>query len=345
MSENEKIILKGLDLKELENWVTEIGEKPFRAKQVFHWMYKQGAMSISEMTNLSKKFLKKSDSKTVISLLKIKLVAASKIDDTRKYLFQLKDGELIESVYMNDGKRVTLCLSTMVGCNIGCPYCATGLMGYKRKLTTGEIIDQFFVINNSEDNPITNVVFMGMGEPFLNYENSIKAAKILNNEAGPALSNRHITISTCGIIPAIKKIADQGYRFNLAISLNGSNNRQRDELVPINTKYPINDLLEAAKYYYKKIHRKITFEYILIKDFNDTPEDAKRLIKMLSSLPCKLNIIPFNENSHVKYKCPDENTINKFMNLIIKAPFVVTIRRSKGQDISAACGQLYAEHS
>lgn len=328
------------DLKiELEN----IDEKKFRADQIFVWIYKKNVLAFEEMSNLSKNLRQKLDEEFDLSLLKVNKVAESPSDGTRKYLFELNDGNFIESVYMQEGDRVTLCISTMVGCPVRCPYCATGLMGFTRHLTTAEIVNQYLYINGKEDNPITNIVFMGMGEPFLNYDNAIKAAQIFNSPSGPAVSARKITISTCGIVPAINRFTKEEHKFKLAISLNGSNDEQRNIMVPINVKYSINTLLPTIKKYTHRSGQRVTFEYILVKDFNDSAEDAKRLKSMLSGFPCKLNVIPYNENSHCAFKAPDESGLNKFVKRLYNAPFAVTVRRSKGLDIAAACGQLYAE--
>lgn len=333
--------IKGLTLPELENWVAEIGESPFRAKQIYRWMYQRGARSFEEMSDLSKNLRDKLAEMASVSTLQTDTRLRSKIDQSVKYLFRLSDGNAVEAVYMVEGKRLTLCLSTMVGCPVGCAYCATGIMGFKRNLTAGEIVDQLLLIQQDQQKKATNIVFMGMGEPFLNYDNVIKAASILNSELGQEIAARRIIISTVGIIPAIHRFADEGHRFKLAISLNASTDAQRNELVPVNIKHPLWELMAAVKYYTDRSKRRVTFEYILIKDFNDTPQDARRLIKMLGQIPCKLNIIPYNQNEFLPYKTPSEDKLNKFLKDLYQAPFAVTVRRSKGLDIAAACGQLY----
>jgi 23S rRNA (adenine2503-C2)-methyltransferase len=244
-------------------------------------------------------------------------------------------------VYMVEGNRITVCLSTMIGCPIGCPYCATGIMGFKRNLTAGEIVDQFLWIQREQSQKITNVVLMGMGEPFLNYEAVVKAAAILNSELGAEIAARRITISTVGIVPQIYRYADEGQRYKLAISLNAVNDRQRNELVPINQKYPLSELMKAVNHYTQKSRRRVTFEYVLIKGVNDGARHARELITLLSKIPCKLNIIPYNANEFLPYKAPGEKELDRFLSKIYQAPFAVTVRRSKGQDIAAACGQLY----
>ncbi len=333
--------IKGLTLPELEHWVSEIGEKPFRAKQIYRWMYKKNARSFEEMSDLSKELQIKLSKLATLSLLGISRRIQSKIDQSVKYLFRLPDEQAVEAVYMVEGKRATVCLSTMVGCPIACPCCATGIMGFKRHLTTGEIIDQLLFIQRDRQSAVTNIVFMGMGEPFLNYDNVIKAASILNSELGPEIAARRIIISTAGIVPEIYRYADEEHRFKLAISLNATMDTQRNELVPVNIKYPLRNLLSAVRYYTKKSRRRVTFEYVLINDFNDSEQDARRLIKMLGQIPCKVNVIPFNQNEFLPYKAPSEARLEQFLKHLYRAPFAITVRRSKGQDISAACGQLY----
>ncbi|MDO9548268.1 MAG: 23S rRNA (adenine(2503)-C(2))-methyltransferase RlmN [Candidatus Marinimicrobia bacterium] len=337
----EKTILKGLTLNELESWIAEIGEKPFRARQIYQWMYKKNVRSFDEMLNLSKGLREKLVDTASLSLLGIHEKVESHLDNSIKYLFRLNDGQAVEAVYMEEGKRITVCLSMMGGCPIACPCCATGVMGFKRHLSSGEIIDQLLLIQNDLDAKATNIVFMGMGEPFLNYENVIKAASLLNSELGPEIAARRITISTAGIAPEIRRFAEEGHRYKLAVSLNGTTDTQRDEMVPINRKYPLRDLLAAIQYYTKLSRRQITFEYILIDGFNDSEQDAKRLIGLLAQVPCKINVIPYNENEFLPYKSPSEQNLNNFLKHLYRAPFVVTVRRSKGQDIAAACGQLY----
>ncbi|MCF7885350.1 MAG: 23S rRNA (adenine(2503)-C(2))-methyltransferase RlmN [Candidatus Marinimicrobia bacterium] len=340
-----KEILSGKTLTELETTMQSIGEKSFRARQIYKWINKKSVHDFQKMTDLSKDLRNKLTDSFKIKTLEIQEKEHSEIDDSVKYLFKLEDGNFIESVLMQDSDRHTICLSTMIGCPIGCPYCATGLIGLKRNLTAGEIVEQLLWVAKDSEIDLTNIVFMGMGEPFLNYENSIKAAQIFNTELGPEISTRKIVISTCGIIPKLYDYTDQGYKFKLAISLNGTTNKQRDEMVPINKKYPLEELIKAAKYYTNNSRNRITFEYILIKDFNDSLEDARRLRQLLSDFPCKLNIIPYNENEQINFQAPSEQKLDQFVNELYKSPFAVTVRRSKGQDISAACGQLYGKNN
>ena len=342
MNKNKKQILNYSidDLKfELEN----IGEKKFRADQIFVWLHKKNALSFEEMSNLSKGLREKLDKKFIIAPLKVSKIAESPNDGTKKYLFELQDNNFVESVYMQEGDRVTLCVSTMVGCPVRCPYCATGMMGFSRHLTVSEIVAQYSYINAKEDVPITNIVYMGMGEPFLNYDNVIESANIFNAPSGAEISARKITISTCGIVPAINRYIKEGHKFKLAVSLNASNDDQRNIMVPVNVKYSLNMLIPSIKRYTETTGQRVTFEYILVDDFNDSNMDAQRLKALLGTFPCKLNVIPYNENTHCAFKAPSEKGLNRFIKKLYNAPFTVTVRRSKGLDIAAACGQLYAE--
>jgi len=337
----EKVVIKGLDLADLGSWIARIGERPYRARQLYRWMYRKGVRAFAEMTDLSRELRLKLEEIANLECLRIEMRQQSKLDQSTKYLFRLTDNQAVEAVYMVEGNRITVCLSTMVGCPIGCPYCATGIMGFKRNLTAGEIVDQFLWIQREQSQRITNVVFMGMGEPLLNYEAVVKAAAILNSELGAEIAARRITISTAGIVPQIYRCADESQRYKLAISLNAVNDQQRNELVPINQKYPLSELIKAVNYYTRKSRRRITFEYVLIKGVNDGSRQARELIILLSKIPCKLNIIPYNANEFLPYQAPNEKELERFLAKIYDAPFAVTVRRSKGQDIAAACGQLY----
>lgn len=336
--------IKGMSLNELKLLMSEFGEKSFHARQIYQWMYQKGVRSFKEMTNLSQNLCKQLAESLELSALTLKTTEVSSADQTIKFLFELSDHQYVESVYMTEEKRITVCLSTMVGCPMGCPYCATGQMGHQCNLTAGEIVDQLLMIQSNTGKLASNVVFMGMGEPFLNYENVIKAADLLKSELGSGIAAKKITVSTCGIVPAIYRFADEGHRFKLAVSLNASNDEKRDQLIPVNRKYPLKELFKAILYYTRKSKRRVTFEYVLIQEFNDTPEDARRLVNLLSPIPCKLNLIPFNETECVEYRRPTEQAIDRFVSEVYRAPFTVTVRRSKGVDISAACGQLYVRN-
>jgi len=341
MEMTNKIILKGLNLAEIGEQMTAIGEKPFRAHQIYQWLYQKNVTDWARMSNIPQALREKLTERFIIQTIKLKDSFHSHRDGSIKYLFELADGHMIEAVYMPEEPRRTVCLSSQVGCPVGCAFCATGIMGLIRNLTAGEIVDQLLFINAALTRPITNVVFMGMGEPFFNYDNVIRAAQIFNSELGPELAARRITISTCGIIPAIERFTAEKQRYKLAISLNATTDEQRDKLILINRKYKIAELLTAARHYTRTTRKHVTFEYILMAGINDTLADARRLVTLLSPIPCKLNLIPYNENPQFPFRAPTEEHLNEFIHEIYRAPFAVTVRRSKGLDIAAACGQLY----
>jgi len=336
-----KINLKGLNLEEITAQMAALGERAYRAHQIYQWLYQKNATDWVQMSNISLALREKLSALFLLNSVTLKSSVPSQSDGSVKFLFELIDGNLIEAVYMPEGRRRTVCLSSQCGCPISCAFCATGLMGLRRNLTAGEIIDQLLFINANMPEPATNVVFMGMGEPFLNYENVMRATQIFNSELGPQLSARHITISTCGIIPGIERFIAEDRRYKLAISLNATTDAQRDKIIPINRKYRIAELLNAAKNYTRVSRRRITFEYILIAGLNDSLADAKRLVELLSPIPCKINLIPYNENPQFPYRAPNNEYLNEFIRAIYRASFAVTVRRSKGLDIAAACGQLY----
>ena len=331
--------LIGMDLNEIQSIVKDFGVEKFRADQIFNWIYTRNVQTIEEMQNISKNLREYLEEIFVLNPLRIIKVTGERSSSTQKYLLECQDGEKIESVLMREQKRITICLSSQVGCALGCEFCATGTMGIVRNLTVGEIVAQYLLLLKESEKPITNVVYMGMGEPFLNYENVIKSASLLNNSDGINLGARHITISTAGIVPQIKQFAIEKQRYKLAISLNGSTQEQRLQTMPIAKKYPIDKLIESVKYYNDKTRNLVTFEYVLLSDINDSVVDAKRLISLISDLPCKLNIIPYNEIGG-KFKRPSDGKIREFLDILLNAPFTVTTRWSKGADINAGCGQL-----
>ncbi|MFQ5676928.1 MAG: 23S rRNA (adenine(2503)-C(2))-methyltransferase RlmN, partial [bacterium] len=286
--------LKGLDRSELRNFVESIGAQPYRGDQIFEWLYGKGVNSFEEMTNLSKSLRTKLHRYARIGQLNLVIQQQSTKDRSRKYLFQLEDDSKIESVLMHDRDRSTLCISTQVGCAIDCKFCATGMMGFQRHLTTGEIVDQFLAVRGLIDDSITNVVCMGMGEPFHNYENLMKACSLLSEDAGPNLSKRHIVVSTSGLVPKIYRFADENQKYRLAISLNATTDRIRSRIMPLNKKWPIRELLKAAEYYTQKSGQPVTIEYVLMDGLTDTVADAERLKGLLHNLFCKINLIPYN---------------------------------------------------
>ena len=326
-----------LNTNEIDSLLTVLGESSFRAEQIHNWIYDHGVVSWDEMENLPQSLRDNLENMIALHPLRIIKISGSDSKSTRKYLFETLDGQNIESVLMNDRKRTTVCISSQVGCAVDCKFCATASMGFIKNLSVGEIVDQVIHLQTQSKSRITNVVFMGMGEPFLNYKSVIEAAKILSQEMG--FGARRITISTAGIVPKIRQLADEDHKYKLAISLNGTDERSRNTIMPLTKTHSLKSLIESAHYYYKKIRRFITFEYVLLKDVNDSPEDGKRLIDLLRSLPCKVNVIPYNEIGG-KYNRPKEDKIQAFLHSLKHAPFTVTVRWSKGTDIDAGCGQL-----
>ncbi|MFH1454429.1 MAG: 23S rRNA (adenine(2503)-C(2))-methyltransferase RlmN [Armatimonadota bacterium] len=346
-----KINLKKLNIDELKDFFSSIGEKPYRAKQVFKWIYTKGVDSFEEMTDLGKSLKDKLSKSATISKLKLLEKKTSSNNDTEKYLFELEDGELVEAVLMRYEEdlgfgRVTLCISTQVGCSLDCSFCATGKSGFIRDLTFYEIADQVLqiqkIIKDTHDR-IANIVVMGMGEPFLNYDNVMKAVRILNDPDGLCIGARHITISTCGIIPGILKLAEEEMQVKLAISLHTADNEKRTELMSINKKYPLKDLMYAIKTYQEKTKRRVTFEYVLIKGFNDSQNDIKKLVELTGGIKCIVNIIPVNNTGDKKFELPAPKDINRVRQLMEDAGLNVTVRKSRGGDIEGACGQLKAK--
>jgi len=339
MITNEIRSIKNLTLHELKNWIIEKKYSQFRGKQVFNWIYRQFVNSPDEMLNIPQKLRDEIKNYGNFNLLEAIKPERKIINSSKKYLFKLVDGNYIESVLILENERKTICLSSQVGCGLNCKFCQTAKMGFIRNLSVGEIVDQILFISNNISEKITNVVYMGMGEPLLNYDNVIKSAIIINDKNGLNIGARKITISTSGIIPAIYKLAELKYQFKLAVSLNFPFDEKRTILMPINKKYKLNSLIKAMKYHNSITHKKITIEYVLMKNINDSEADAKQLIKILKDIHCKINLIPFNENQ-TEFMRPTKDNILKFYKLINKK-IDSTIRWSKGEDENAACGQLF----
>ncbi|MBN2091542.1 23S rRNA (adenine(2503)-C(2))-methyltransferase RlmN [candidate division KSB1 bacterium] len=337
----EKINLKGLTLEELEQFVLSTEEKKFRAAQLFAWIYRRNALSFDIMTDMSKSLREKLEKMAFIGRIEPGNIQKSALSETQKFLFQLNDGLYVESVLMVEEKRRTVCLSSQVGCALGCTFCATGTLGFKRNLETWEIIDQFLTIQRLTGVDITNIVIMGMGEPFLNYDAVLKACHLFNHPDGTAIGNRRIVISTSGIVPQIYRYTDEKRPFKLAISLNSPFDAQRSSIMPINKHHSLERLIEAARYYAKKSRQRITFEYVLLKNINHRKEDADQLKKLISGIPCKINLIPYNAIPNSDWQ-PTIEEVEKFYTYFQNFQAVVSIRWSKGQDIQAACGQLAA---
>ena len=322
---------------ELNEILLDVGEKKFRIKQINNWIYNQNVRSWDEMINLPLSLIKYLKSEILLHPLKLVSINGSENDKTRKFLFQTTRGNHIESVLMREKNRTTVCVSSQSGCILDCNFCATASMGFLQNLNANEIIDQVILLSSYTKSKITNVVYMGMGEPFMNYRQVIESGKLLNKNMG--LGARRITISTAGIAPKIRQIADDNYSFKLAISLNATNDEVRKKIMPITLKHSFKEIIDSAKYYYSKTKRLITFEYVLLNGINDSTNDAKELVELLKGFPCKLNIIPYNEIGG-DYIRPEIKDINQFLFHLKPAKFIVTVRWSNGTDIDAGCGQL-----
>lgn len=332
--------LKQATAAEAEEFITALGEKPYRAKQVMEWIFLKGVSDFGQMTNLSKAFRETLAQKA--SITEIKEVRRNfSSDGSVKFLFGLADGHNIESVYMPGADRVSLCVSTQVGCKLNCRFCLTGKGGFIRDLTAAEIIDQLIQVKNRvPGGRITNLVMMGMGEPLDNYENTLKALRLITDQDLNLIGGRKITLSTAGVVPGILKLAEDFPKVKLAISLNAPTNEKRSEIMPINKKYPIEELMAALKKWPLPHGRRITFEYVMIAGFNDSDKDAMELGRITRGLPSKINLIPYNPCPGLPYERPSSERVEAFRMVLIKQNRTVTVRESRGSDILAACGQL-----
>lgn len=333
------IDLRSLTFDELAEFVAELKEPKFRTKQIFEWLSK-GVCDFDEMTNLSKATREKLREKSYISKLEIERKLVSKLDGTTKYLFRLDDGNCIETVVMRYNHGLSVCISSQVGCLMGCAFCASTIGGKVRDLTSGEILNQIIFAQKDLGERISNVVMMGIGEPFDNFDNVVKFLKNVNNPDGLNIGYRHISISTCGIIPKINELADMKIPINLCISLHAPNNKIRDKIMPVNKKYQIEELIRACKRYIDKTTRRITFEYSLIKGVNDREEDAKELVELLSGMLCHVNLIPVNRVEESGFEHGDKKSIISFSEYLNNRKINATVRRELGSDINASCGQL-----
>ena len=327
-----------LTLEKLENYFIDSGDKKYRASQVFYWLYEKRVTSFEEMTNLSKETIQKL--KKDFSIERPIIVKEEHDKDVSKFLFKLSDNEHIESVLMYHDYGLSLCISSQVGCNMACAFCESGRRRKVRNLKPSEMLLQIIEIEKIINKRISHVVIMGIGEPFDNYDNLVIFLDNANNHKGLCIGSRHITVSTCGIVPKIYEFSNLPYQVNLAISLHAANDELRSKLMPVNKVYPLRELMMAIKDYLKKTGRRVTFEYILLKDINDTKEDAKSLAKLVKGMNAYINLIPFNENSNSKFKRPKNDEIMKFYDIIKKEGINVTVRKEFGSKISAACGQL-----
>ncbi|MDB6096448.1 MAG: bifunctional tRNA ((37)-C2)-methyltransferase TrmG/ribosomal large subunit [Francisellaceae bacterium] len=340
-----KINLLDFDFSGLKDFFLNLNEKPFRAMQIFKWIYQEGVSDFDQMTNLSKSLRSYLKEHTEIVTPTIKREQISE-DGTRKWLLELKGGNYIETVFIPEAKRGTLCVSSQVGCALNCTFCSTATQGFNRNLSTSEIIGQVLLaVNRLKENTdnkelITNVVMMGMGEPLLNFEALKPALSIMREDIAFGFAKRRVTVSTSGLVPNIERLSNE-CEVALAISLHAPNDELRNQLVPINKKYPLETLIAACKAYAKKDDRiRITMEYVMLKGVNDSLQHAKQLTHLLSSVPCKINLIPFNPFKGANYECSEPETIYQFREILIKAGFITTTRKTRGADIDAACGQL-----
>ena len=332
--------IKDFNLEELKQEFIELGEKPFRAEQVFKWLWQENITDFQNMTNLSKELRQKLNDLYIIKNFEILKKQKSK-DGTIKYLFDILDGgNAIETVLMEYKYGKTLCVSSQIGCKMGCKFCASTGIPFVRSLTSGEIAEQILAVQRDENIRISNIVFMGIGEPLDNYENVVKAIRILNNPKGLAIGARHISVSTSGIVPKIYSLADEQIQCTLSISLHSPTDEQRSEIMPINKVYNIEELIQACKYYIETTGRRVSFEYALAKDNNDNLEDAKKLIKLIKGMNCHVNLIPINKIENGKFTKSTNENIIKFRDYLNNHGIVATIRRELGSDIDAACGQL-----
>lgn len=343
-----KTLLKGMTKEELADFFISAGEKKFRGEQVFEWIYGKRVCSFEEMVNLPKSLRNFLTENCELVTLKNHSSESSKNTGTKKFLFSTNDNYIVESVIIPEVKRTTLCISTQVGCPLDCKFCATGLMGYKRNLTAGEIFDQFLLSSLSWDGaPISNIVYMGMGEPLLNFKNTLKSLKIFSEEKTKDISLKKITVSTAGIAPKIIELADSGLKVKLALSLHSMFEETRNQIMPINLKYTLAENLEAAKYFAQKTKTRITFEYVMLKDINDSDKDIRALLKLSKTIPSKFNIIPFNTIAHMSptgisrdLQPTSKKRIEEFVDTLRSNNVTVIVRYTQGEDIAAACGQL-----
>ncbi|MBI4665030.1 MAG: 23S rRNA (adenine(2503)-C(2))-methyltransferase RlmN [Nitrospinae bacterium] len=335
-----KFDFKGADAGDIAQWITSLGEKPYRVKQLRQWVFTRGVADFSQMTDISKSFRATLEQTSTVTALKV-LAETRSSDGTMKFLFGLKDGHSVETVWIPDEDRATLCVSSQVGCKLKCGFCLTGHGGFQRNLSTAEIVDQLIQARlRVPGGRVTNIVLMGMGEPLDNYGNVLKAIRIITDEELALVGARKITLSTAGVVPGILKLAEDFPKIKLAVSLNAPTDEKREKIMPINKKYPINELMKALSKWPLPRGRRITFEYVMLGGFNDSDEDAKKLVAIARRIPSKINLIPFNPCPELGYQRPSDERIERFYHTLIDSHLTVFIRQSRGQDILAACGQL-----
>ena len=332
--------IRAYNYDELKDEITSLGEKPFRAKQIYEWLHVKLADEFDEMTNLSKSLREKLEEQYVILPVKMLERQVSQIDGTNKFLFQLHDGNVVESVLMKYKHGNSVCISSQAGCRMGCAFCASTIGGLQRNLSASEMLGQIYQIQKITQERVSNVVIMGTGEPMDNYDNFLKFVHLLTDEHGLNISQRNVTVSTCGIVPKILELAKEHLQITLALSLHGSNQEKRRKLMPIANKYDLSEVLAACDTYFNETGRRVTFEYSLVHDVNDTEEDARELIALLKPRNCHLNLIPVNPVKERDFIRPSRKSALNFKNKLEKSGINVTIRREMGSDIDGACGQL-----
>jgi 23S rRNA (adenine2503-C2)-methyltransferase len=344
MSIDPRLNVANLELADLELALEGLGHPRFHARQIFRWIYKRGVTNFAAMSDLSRDLRAQLDHAFVVITPEVVRTERSE-DGTAKFLLRLADGKHIESVFIPDTPSMTFCISTQVGCAMKCGFCLTGRMGIDRNLTAGEITGQVRVLARELDMLAArfNIVLMGMGEPLHNYDATMKGLRILGDEHGVAMSPRRITLSTVGVLPALERLATEPFMPNLAISLHATTEEQRDLLVPINRKYGLKELLDACRRFPLKRRERITFEYVMLRNVNDTPEDARRLVRLLNGIKGKVNLLPLNEAAGIPYERPGDDRVNAFARILSDHGVVVSVRKSRGRDIRAACGQLITE--
>jgi len=343
LSDMDKVDLKGMNRVEIERFALDLGLKPFHGQQIFRWIYQEGVLDFDSMTDISRQIRSNLPKKTRIgNLAEISRLASS--DGSSKFLFGLYDGYRIESILIPEKNRLTLCVSSQAGCALGCRFCATGAIGFKRNLSAGEIVDQYLKAQQFASERISNVVFMGMGEPTLNLKNVLKACDILCDDYGPSLSRKRITISTVGVVHALRRFVSSAGKLGLAISLHSSDEDIRRRIMPVAKDNSIQDILVEARRYTETWGRRVSFEYLLLGGINDSIIDARKLVKMIHDIPCKINLIKFNPVDGLLFNRPSEENVQKFKEYLYPRTYAVMVRESRGLDISGACGQLAASN-
>ena len=331
--------IKNYDLEDLKKELINMGEKPYRAEQIFKWIYQENVIDFDEMTNLSLELREKLKQNYTLCIFNV-LKKQESSDGTIKYLFDVLDGNAIETVLMKYHHGYSLCVSTQIGCKMGCKFCASTGIAFARNLSSGEIVEELLAVERDQKIKISNVVYMGIGEPLDNYDNVVNSIRIINNPKGINIGARHISVSTSGLVPNIYRLAEENIQCTLSISLHATNNEKRSSMMPVNNRYPIEELIKACKDYITKTNRRISFEYALAKDNNDNLEDAKELVKLLKGMLCHVNLIPINKIENGAFVKSSNENIIKFRDYLNEHGIVATIRRELGSDIDAACGQL-----